>query len=113
MVVVAQLVRALDCGSKGRGFESPQPPKVPDLRAPVAQLDRASDFESARARPKAELCRGYVFRGKHNFPGIQLQEKGLPGVKPWVLPLGSEPASGRCPRSGKTRADQRATGGGS
>ena len=26
MVVVAQLVRALDCGSRGRGFESPQPP---------------------------------------------------------------------------------------
>jgi hypothetical protein len=27
MVVVAQLVRALDCGSKGRGFESHLPPK--------------------------------------------------------------------------------------
>ena len=26
MVAVAQLVRALDCGSSGRGFESPQPP---------------------------------------------------------------------------------------
>ena len=26
MVVVAQLVRALDCGSRGRGFESPLPP---------------------------------------------------------------------------------------
>ena len=26
MVVVAQLVRAPDCGSGGRGFESPQPP---------------------------------------------------------------------------------------
>jgi hypothetical protein len=25
-VAVAQLVRALDCGSKGRGFKSPQPP---------------------------------------------------------------------------------------
>ena len=25
-VAVAQLVRALDCGSKSRGFESPQPP---------------------------------------------------------------------------------------
>lgn len=27
MVVVAQLVRALDCGSKGRRFEPGQPPK--------------------------------------------------------------------------------------
>ena len=28
MVAVAQLVRALDCGSRGRGFESPQPPST-------------------------------------------------------------------------------------
>ena len=28
MVVVAQLVRALDCGSRSRGFESRLPPKV-------------------------------------------------------------------------------------
>ena len=28
MVVVAQLVRASDCGSEGRGFESPQPPQI-------------------------------------------------------------------------------------
>jgi hypothetical protein len=42
MVSVAQLDRALDCGSSGRGFESLHSP-----HAPVAQLDRASDFESA------------------------------------------------------------------
>ncbi len=28
MVVVAQLVRALDCGSRGRGFKSHLPPKL-------------------------------------------------------------------------------------
>jgi hypothetical protein len=28
MVVVAQLVRALDCGSRGRGFESRLPPET-------------------------------------------------------------------------------------
>ncbi len=28
MVVVAQLVRALDCGSRGRGFETHLPPKA-------------------------------------------------------------------------------------
>ena len=42
MVSVAQLVRALGCGPSGRGFESLHSP-----HAPVAQLDRASDFESA------------------------------------------------------------------
>ena len=29
MVVVAQLVRASDCGSEGRGFEPHQPPEKP------------------------------------------------------------------------------------
>ena len=29
MVVVAQLVRASDCGSDGRGFESHLPPQIP------------------------------------------------------------------------------------
>ena len=28
MVVVAQLVRAPDCGSGGRGFKSPHPPII-------------------------------------------------------------------------------------
>lgn len=35
MVIVAQLVRALDCGSKGRGFESrlsPSAKKKEDIR---------------------------------------------------------------------------------
>ncbi len=27
MVIVAQLVRASDCGSEGRGFETPHSPK--------------------------------------------------------------------------------------
>ena len=31
MVTVAQLVRASDCGSEGRGFETPQSPKKPRL----------------------------------------------------------------------------------
>ena len=45
---IAQLVRAPDCGSGGRGFESHYPPhlSVGDIFAPVAQLDRASDFGS-------------------------------------------------------------------
>jgi hypothetical protein len=31
MVIVAQLVRALDCGSKGRGFETRLSPKSPEV----------------------------------------------------------------------------------
>ncbi len=52
MVSVAQLVRALGCGPGGRGFESRHSP-----HAPVAQLDRASDFESAGRT--FESCRAY------------------------------------------------------
>ena len=51
-VGVAQLVRALGCGPKGRGFKSRHSPQ-----APVAQLDRASDFESAgRAFESPRAC---------------------------------------------------------
>lgn len=32
MVAVAQLVRALDCGSRGRGFKSHRLPKIKALR---------------------------------------------------------------------------------
>ncbi len=54
MVSVAQLVRALDCGSSGRGFESLHSP-----HAPVAQLDRASDFESVgRPFESDRACHG-------------------------------------------------------
>lgn len=31
MVAVAQLVRASDCGSEGRGFETHQSPTIPDF----------------------------------------------------------------------------------
>ena len=55
MVGVAQLVRALGCGLSGRGFESLHSP----LFAPVAQLDRASDFESAgRPFESGRACKG-------------------------------------------------------
>ncbi len=53
VVGIAQLVRAPDCGSGGRGFKSHYLPF-----APVAQLDRASDFESEGRR--FESCRVYV-----------------------------------------------------
>jgi hypothetical protein len=44
MVNVAQLVRALACEARGRGFNSRHSPH--EKRAPVAQLDRVPDFES-------------------------------------------------------------------
>ena len=49
MVVVAQLVRALDCGSRGRGFEPRHPPiflfsenfpaflQIPAINKPLAK----------------------------------------------------------------------------
>ena len=53
MVGVAQLVRALDCGSRGRGFESRHPPHFSN--APVAQLDRVTGYELGGRR--FESCR--------------------------------------------------------
>ena len=38
-VGVAQLVRASDCGSEGRGFKSPRPPRIPSTRSPRARAD--------------------------------------------------------------------------
>ena len=39
MVAVAQLVRALVCGTGGRGFKSPQPPHVSKIfKAECIQL---------------------------------------------------------------------------
>jgi|CZCA01.1.fsa_nt_gi hypothetical protein len=84
VVDVAQLARASDCGSEGRGFKSHHPPHQFDCealgypgsialhalwvmlyfvagmkRAPVAQLDRAMDFESIGRR--FEPCRARHF----------------------------------------------------
>ena len=46
MVNVAQLVRASDCGSEGRGFEPHLSPRFFDYMVSVAQLVRASDCGS-------------------------------------------------------------------
>ena len=43
--------RAQDCDSCGRGFKPRRSPRLIWVNAPVAQLDRASDFES--------VCRGF------------------------------------------------------
>jgi hypothetical protein len=59
MVDVAQLVRAPDCGSGGRGFESHHPPHI----APVAQLDRVTDYESGGRRFESCRARHFAFYG--------------------------------------------------
>ena len=68
MVGLAQLVRALVCGAGGRGFESRIPPHENKTKsliklfftvAPVAQLDRVTDFESVGYR--FESCRAHHF----------------------------------------------------
>ena len=70
-VDVAQLVRVLDCGSRGRGFKSRLPPQFLShssiarflwIQTPVAQLDRASDFESAgRGFESLRACHFFDF----------------------------------------------------
>ena len=54
--------RALDCGSSGRGFESPRSPQI---FAPVAQLVRASDFEFVFLVPAnsvtTEFAKTFIF----------------------------------------------------
>ena len=60
MVAVAQLVRAPDCGSGGRGFNSHQPPQK---LASVAQLDRALDFGSR--------CWGFKSSRGHTYRSIK------------------------------------------
>ena len=54
-VGVAQLVRALDCGSRGRGFNSRLPPNVPEVQShntrpdfcPLRLVVRTLDFRSS------------------------------------------------------------------
>ena len=59
-VAVAQLVRAPDCGSGGRGFESPQSPQFPDrLRRtgngePLLRFGERLSFARATGRPEGE-----------------------------------------------------------
>ncbi len=78
MVGVAHLVRAPVCGTGGSGFDSHHPPMVaranspPEaddqpivyFNAPVAQLDRAVDFESEGRR--FESCRAQKIDTPHN-----------------------------------------------
>ena len=55
MVRVAQMVRALDCGSRGRGFESPLSPFFYERyfgQAPGAIAVTAGDDVIRRIRPE-------------------------------------------------------------
>ncbi len=46
MVVVAQLVRASDCGSEGRGFETHHPPKRKMNKFHFSTLKKAKNKKS-------------------------------------------------------------------
>ncbi len=52
MVVVAQLVRASDCGSEGRGFESHHPPnkKVPKFSGLFCFIKNEKYYNKAKFR---------------------------------------------------------------
>ena len=70
MVVVAQLVRASDCDSEGRGFESPQPPchsgvAIPPLGSvwsPLCSLTQPRRCGQMRSGETAGIsCREFLF----------------------------------------------------
>ena len=74
MVVVAQLVRAPDCGSGGRGFESPQPPLllvvniiffIMDSLAQAVLLIKGIQFHL----PRESWALGTSWRGTKRFFG--------------------------------------------
>ncbi len=55
MVGVAQLVRASDCGSECRGFESPHPPLY---------------LHKARVCGPYAFCTGYISSGRPGYKGL-------------------------------------------
>ena len=88
VVVVAQLVRAPDCGSGGRGFESPQPPQRRAVSArrlgrPCCVLDLPN--EGTR----------YDCSGGRRGRGVVGRRSGL-GVRRPRDRGGAEAAAGRC-----------------
>ena len=68
MVVVAQLVRAPDCGSGGRGFEPPQPPGSGEKSRP----ERGS--RGKKLSPSAVLGKG----GRPPVGGRRRENLGFP-----------------------------------
>ena len=65
MVVVAQLVRASDCGSEGRGFEPHLPPKIllKVLSKKTTKVRQALQIQ----RFVGLLCCKYVRKERHLF----------------------------------------------
>ena len=101
VVVVAQLVRAPDCGSGGRGFESPQPPQrravsARGLRRPFCVLDLPSDATR------------YDCSGARRRRGVAAR-RGGPGVRRQRDRGGSDGARlrGHPPRAGQRRGRRR------
>ncbi len=68
MVVVAQLVRALDCGSRGRGFKSRLPPYLRSLRS-VSMAGRSGLAEVVLAYEQSENRQYFSFHN-HVLPRI-------------------------------------------
>jgi hypothetical protein len=64
-VVVAQLVRALDCGSRGRGFEPHHPPEI---KAPFTANKNAGLGFSHFNRPHAFPLMEYMAKQLLIFP---------------------------------------------
>ncbi len=99
MVGVAQLVRALDCGSRGWGFKSPRSPHF--FLAPVAQWTerRTSDPLVAGSNPagRASFTKDAVSATGDSGPLAQLAEhltlnQGVTGSIP-VWPTKTVPSA--------------------
>lgn len=78
-VAVAQLVRALDCGSRSRGFESPQPPllKTPEN----VPADFRGFFCAHRVARRVASSGGEVLLSAAHFNGPQIfsMRANMPG----------------------------------
>ena len=107
MVVVAQLVRALDCGSRGRGFKSPQPPlvKTPGNTSILSAAGRLSCAvlkrdvstyltcyglfwpQSPHRRAHKLLSRQFHAIGAANYRRAPHSRQGSAGIRESPLPL--------------------------
>ncbi len=72
MVGIAQLVRASDCGSEGRGFESHYPPKKTlNIRVFLLKFNRLDDAPETFLIASRGLETGCGLRARHRPAALQ------------------------------------------
>ncbi len=80
VVKVAQLVRALDCGSRGREFESPLSPFGPDdMPVYVYMFQREVNWHKWRAVKLSSTVSAFLpYEMKSGLPGLKMTATGSP-----------------------------------